>query len=165
MANAIMATTVTNGDENGNTDIMGMMQLAAVNINGLSQQMGLVNARVDSIGSRLDHMEDAVTKIGREVTVTRAQRNRLFNAVTDRCCFLLKSNDERNSYLGAFKHKCWSDAQRKSKCGRPYADTLKVDFNEVLEYINSWEPEYYGGIDGYKEHLDAVRKERVKGEA
>lgn len=153
MADAIMVNS-------NNDDTMKMLQLAAANINGISQQMGIVNARVDSIGNRLDHVEDEMTRIGQEVTVTRAQRNRLFNAVTDRCCFLLKTSDERDAYLGAFKHKCWGDAQRKSKCGRPYADTLKVDFDEVLGYINAWEPECYGGIDGYKEHLDAIRTER-----
>lgn len=164
MASEIMASPNPNDDDNGN-DIMKMMQLAATNISGLSQQMGLVNARVDNFGNRLDHMEDAVTKIGQEVTVTRAQRSRLYNAVTDRCCFLLKTSEERDAYLGAFKHKCWGDAQRKSKCGRPYADTLKVDFDEVLGYINAWEPEYYGGIDGYKEHLDTVREEHGKNNA
>ena len=154
-----MADALRINDDDGE-DVMKMMQLAAMNITGLSRQMGLVNARLDNTDSRLDHMEDEVTRIGQETTVTRAQRNRLFNAVTDRCLFLLKTDDERNRYIGAFKRKCWSDAQKKSKCGRPYADTLRIDFDEVLEYINAWEPEYYGGIDGYKEHLDTVREQR-----
>lgn len=34
-----------------------------------------------------------------------------------------------------------------------------------MEYIEAWEPEVAGGIDGYKHYLDIRREEREKNNA
>ena len=156
-----------------NSDLMQMMRLTASNINGLSQQMGLVNARIDEQGRRVDRIEERVDAVEAELTINRAQANRLQAAIHQRVAVVLKLNFEGGvvadgsistdkKYRGAFISRCYTDARRKSKLGTPYYATLRCDFQETMDYIEAWEPEVGGGVDGYKRYLDIRREERQK---
>ncbi len=65
-------------------------------------------------------------------------------------------------YRGGFISRCYKDAKNQSKMGESYSETLKVDFDEVMEYIESWKPEVDGDVEGYKHYLDIRREEREK---
>ena len=154
-------------------DAMEALRLAAMNINGLSQQMGLVVARMDAYDQRLISVEEDMTKVKAEQTVTRAQSRRIRKAVMNRVNQVLRiqfdggkvaeasvADDVR--YRGPFISRCYNDAKSHSKMGESYTETLKVDFGEVMDYIEAWTPEVDGGTDGYKHYLDIRREEREK---
>lgn len=155
------------------TDLLKIAQLNTMNINGLSQQMGLVNARVDALSQDVDQIRIDVNGIKASKTINRAQCRRIRKSVIGRVNDVLKirleggrvaddsvSNDVL--YRGGFIARLYADAKAHSKMGESYTETLESDFDEVLEYINAWVPEVDGGTDGYKRYLDIRREERQK---
>ena len=154
-------------------DPMKALQLAAMNINGLSQQMGLVVARMDAQDQRIARVEEDFITIKAEQTITRAQCRRIRKAVMNRVNEVLKIEFEGGRvadgsivtdqlYRGGFISRLYTDAKNHSKMGESYTETLKVDFGAVIDYIESWVPEVDGGVEGYKHYLDIRREERMK---
>lgn len=158
------------------SDLLKLAQLNTMNINGLSQQMGLVNDRMDEIVRRMDGHDNRMMTLEHNTTINRADSRRIKKSVMARVNYLLKIKFEGGKvadesiaddvrYRGPFVSRCYTDAKNHSKMGDSYPETLKVDFNEVLEYIESWVPEVDGGVEGYKRYLDIRREERMKREA
>lgn len=167
-----MATNNAIAPTNPN-ELMQMMQLTATNISGLSQQMGIVNARLTEQNQRIDQLEEDLTIVKAEQTITRAQCRRIRKAVMSRVNDVLKiefeggkvadeSIEDDIRYRGGFISRLYTDAKNHSKMGESYTETLKTDFGEVMDYIEAWVPEVDGGIDGYKHYLDIRREERAK---
>ena len=155
------------------SDLLKLAQLNTMNINGLSQQMGLINDRMDVIMRRMDGHDNDIETLKHNTTINRTESRRIKKAVSSRVNYLLKikfngghvaeesiADDVR--YRGQFISRCYTDAKNHSKMADSYPETLKIDFNEVLEYIESWVPEVDGGVEGYKRYLDIRREEREK---
>lgn len=164
-----MANEITLPD----SDPMKALQLAAMNINGLSQQMGLVVARMDAQDQRIAEVEEGLNIVKAEQTITRAQCRRIRKAVMNRVNEVLRIEFEGGRvaddsivtdqlYRGSFISRLYTDAKNHSKMGESYTETLKTDFGEVMDYIGAWEPEVDGGTEGYKRYLDIRREEREK---
>lgn len=158
------------------TDLLQLARLNTVNINGLSQQMGLMNDRMDSLMKRMDSHDNRLGVLEHNTTVNRAEAKRLQRAVVGRVTYLLgiereggrvADSDIPNDmcYRNQFISRCYYDAKTNSKMGLTYSETLKCDFNEVLEYIEAWEPEVDGGVEGYKHYLDLRREARERARA
>ena len=157
-------------------DMSQLLQITkntAMNINGLSQQMGLINARMNTFNDRLDSIQESVDGVKAEITVTRSQANRLRRSIHERVAVVLKlkreggrvadcSIHDDTAYRKAFISRLYFDAREKSKLGTPYYDTLRADFAETMDYINAWFPEVEGGTEGYKRYLDIRHKESVQ---
>lgn len=155
------------------SDLLKLAQLNTMNINGLSKQMGLINDRMDEIVQRMDGHDNRLDVLEHNITINRAEKRRIKKSVMSRVNYLLKIKFEGGKvadesiatdqlYRGAFISRCYTDAKNHSKMGDSYSETLKTDFNEVLEYIVSWVPEVDGGVEGYKKYLDIRREEREK---
>ena len=155
------------------SDLLKLAQLNTMNINGLSQQMGLMNDRMDEMARRMDSHDNRLGVLEHNTIVNRAERKRISKAVRSRVNYLLKIRFEGGKvaeesiaddvrYRGPFISRCYTDAKNHSKMGDSYSETLKTDFNEVFEYIEAWVPEVDGGVDGYKRYLDIRREEREK---
>lgn len=166
-------TAIATIDVSEGADLLQIVRLTAMNVNGMSQQMGLLNARMNTMGERMGKIEERQDKLDAEMTVTRAQAARIKKAIHSRVAYVLKleydggrvgdrwiGKDKR--YRGAFLTRAWVDAKYRSKCGDPYYTTLKADFAEVMDYIDAWEPEVKGGVEGYKHYLDVRHKESVQ---
>ena len=159
-----------------NDDLMQIVRLTATNVNGISEQMGLVLRKINDNSNRIAFIEDELVGIKQTTVIDRSQRRRIRKAVISRVNKVLKIKFEggkvaRESvatdvlYRGAFISRLYSDAKNHSKMGDSYYDTLKVDFDEVMEYIESWYPEVDGGADAYKHYIDIRREERSKSAA
>ena len=155
------------------SQLLQITQNTAMNINGLSQQMGLINARMNKFNERLDSIQESVDGVKAEITVTRSQANRLRRSIHERVAVVLKlkreggrvadcSIHDDTAYRKAFISRLYFDAREKSKLGTPYYDTLRADFAETMDYINAWFPEVEGGTEGYKRYLDIRHKESVQ---
>lgn len=157
-------------DMNG---LLKVTQNTAMNVSSLSEQMGLVVNRVNENTQRIVDLEDRMNAHERTETINRSQARRIRKSVIERVNSLLGIKYEGGKvaddcvkmdmfYRGGFISRCYTDAKNHSKMGGSYTETLKVDFNEVIEYIDSWKPEVEGGTEGYMHYLDIRREEREK---
>lgn len=161
-------------------EVMEMMNQAALNINALSEQMGVVAGQLKKIrADQVDHANRIADlenwKIHHEETerVNRDQARRIRGAIHARVNHVLgielngglvkkecMSVDKK--YRGAFYGRCYSDARKYSQLGTPYSETCKKDYETVINYIESWEPEceYEGktGTRAYISYLDDREK-------
>ena len=79
------------------------------------------------------------------------------NAIKSRVGDLLNGiNRIEDKYLWrCMMCKCWNDCKKYSMmAGNAGVYTKKRHYKEVLNYIGGWEPEGYGGLTGYINHLD-----------
>ena len=104
----------------------------------------------------MDMVEHRLTQHERTVTLTNYQTKEMYQAVGHRVSDLI---GYPNPYYGRFKRKLWNDAKAHSKMAQDYKFTLQIDFDEVMEYIGSWYPCGYSGVDAYKEHLDTLHND------
>ena len=155
------------------SQLLQITQNTAMSVNAQSKQMGLVLGTVEDLKQDVGEIKTELDVLKHETVVTRFQANRIQAAIHGRVAELLKlefdggkvadsSVGTDKKYRGGFISRCYTDARRKSKLGTPYYATLRCDFNEVIEYIEAWEPEVSGGVDGYKHYLDIRREERQK---
>ena len=153
--------------------LLKVTQNTAMSVSGLAEQMGLVVNRVNENTQRIIALEDRMTSHEHTETINRAQARRIKKSVIERVNALLGIKYEGGKvadecvrvevlYRGGFISRCYTDAKNHSKMGGSYTETLKVDFDEVIEYIDAWKPEVEGGIEGYKKYLDIRREEREK---
>ena len=153
--------------------LLRITQNTAMSVNEQSKQMGLILGTVEELKQDVGSIKQEVEVLKSETTVTRAQAARIKKAIHSRVAYVLKleydggrvgdrwiGKDKR--YRGAFLTRAWVDAKYRSKCGDPYYTTLKADFAEVMDYIDAWEPEVKGGVEGYKHYLDIRHKESVQ---
>lgn len=161
--------------------VMQTLQLASTSISGLAQQMGIANARLNEHEGRMSEMDsrydqrinDIELRVDRREQreiLDNSQRRHLKQAVSSRVFKLLgieyvdgimtkESAVACALYSKGFYRKCYADAKRYSRMAEEFADTLAIDYDEVLRYISSWVPERYG-VDGYKDYLDTRREAR-----
>lgn len=154
-------------------ELVKVAQSNAMSINGISEQMGIVAHKLTDHDQKLAQLADELTIVKAEQTISRAQCRRIRRAVMSRVNEVLKIKYEGGKvadesiatdvlYRGGFISRCYTDAKNHSKMGESYTETLKVDFGEVMDYIEAWEPEVEGSTEGYKHYLDIRREERNK---
>lgn len=173
MTKNIVAATPNDGDMSS-LERIAQMNIAA--INGLSNQMGLMNDRMDEAMRKIDGHENRLGVLEHNTIVNRAEKRQIRKAVMNRVNEVLHIKFEGGKvadecietdvlYRGGFISRCYTDAKNHSKMGESYGETLKVDYPEVLEYLAAWIPEVEGGVAGYKHYLDIRREEREKKQA
>ena len=160
-------------------DIINMDQLlqitqnTAMSVSAQSKQMGLILGNINDLKQDVSVIKDEMEMLKHEVTVNRNQANRLQSAIHQRVAMLLgikfdggkvaaESISTEKNYRGGFISRCYTDARRMSRLGTPYYATLRCDFQDVLDYIEAWEPEVEGGVEGYKAYLDIRRDANKK---
>lgn len=161
-------------------EVMQMMNQAALNINALSEQMGVVAGQIKTIrAAQIDHanritdLENWKQHHIETERVTRDQARRIRGAIHARVNHVLgielngglvkkecMSIDKK--YRGAFYGRCYSDARKYSMLGTPYSETCQKDYQAVIDYVENWEPEceYEGktGTRAYISYLDDREK-------
>jgi hypothetical protein len=160
-----------------NTVDMGQLlqitQNTAMSVSAQSKQMGLILSTVEDLRQDMDGMRNDLETLKRETTITRPMCRQIRKAVMRRVNELLEIEFDGGKvadgsiqtdvlYRGGFISRCYTDAKNHSKMGESYSETLKVDFDEVMKYIEAWVPEVGDGTEGYKRYLDIRREERKK---
>lgn len=161
-----MSAEIINMDQ-----LLQITQNTAMSVSAQSKQMGLILGNINDLKQDVSAIKDEMEVLKHETTVTRNQANRLQTAIHQRVNLVLGIQfsggkvanefiDVDKKYRGGFISRCYWDARRKSRLGTPYYTTLRCDFQETLDYIEAWEPEVEGGVEGYKDYLDDRREER-----
>lgn len=169
MANEIIAS-----DTN---DPMELMQLAAMNINGLSQQMGLMNKAVTAI-------KDDVSKLHAEMVDAKAdirglkddqfvdliKADNIKKSAQSRVAELLGIEfDERGGvsdgcyydythYYAKFVGRLHVDARHAGLEGPRIYATPRKTYQALIDFINDWVP--LRGVDGLKAYYDGLAAAR-----
>ena len=153
-------------------------------IEKMSQQMGLMyqvqqstqsdvlelKKNYKNLESRMDGYED-------RLTIDHWQKNRMIRAAgnavhrnLDRVLhFEYDSNGNltpgsyrtKKRYTRMFHSRFWGDAHRNAHCAKPYDQTLKKDYEEVMAYADTWEPEFafngHTGAEALVAYIDAIK--------
>lgn len=157
------------------SQILEAMKLTAITAREHSEQLGLILANQKKQDECIEALQNDVRLINNRMEsyedrlrVTNSQAQNIRNSIHAKAAQLLsieyKNGIIANSeglyndkyYRSGFISRCYVDARKQSKLGTPYRETLQRDYEEVLEYINSWEPPT--GTTGYKAYLDARRR-------
>ena len=155
------------------SQLLQITQNTAMSVNAQSKQMGLILGTVEELKQDVGSIKQEMEVLKRETTITRPMCRRIRKAVMNQVNKVLKIEFDGGKvadecietdvlYRGGFISRCYTDAKNHSKMGESYSETLKVDFDEVMRYIESWIPEVEGGVEGYKHYLDIRREEREK---
>lgn len=153
--------------------LLKVTQNTAMSASALSESLGIVTRRVAENTQRIATLESRMDSHERTETIGRAECRRIRKAVMARVNEVLeikfrggKVADESVAddmrYRGGFIARLYTDAKNHSRMGESYTETLKVDLEEVMDYISKWGPEVEGDIEGYKQYLDIRRDERRK---
>ena len=163
MADNMMLAVPEDSEDFNLNKLLQITQNNVINNSYLSQQMGIVvntmgkhDQRFDAIEQQLAQQDIRITQHERTVTLTNYQTKQMYQAVGHRVTELV---GYPNPYYGRFKRKLWNDAKAHSKMAQEYKFTLQIDFDEVMEYIGSWYPNGYSGVEAYKQHLDEIRND------
>ena len=154
-------------------DMMGGINQLMAGIGAQSEQIGVMNNKLNKFSQDMDGMRNDLETLKRETTITRPMCRQIRKAVMRRVNELLEIEFDGGKvadgsiqtdvlYRGGFISRCYTDAKNHSKMGESYSETLKVDFDEVMKYIEAWVPEVGDGTEGYKRYLDIRREERKK---
>lgn len=132
-------------------DSLGVMSTAIKKhdnaIRTLGEQQKATDQKIDDLTSYIKETE----------YIEPFEVRELHNAIKSRVADLLGSiNRIDEKYLWAcVMRKCWGDCKKYSMmAGNAGVYTKRRHYNEVLNYIGGWEPEGYGGLTGYINHLD-----------
>lgn len=152
-------------------NLLEITRVTALNVNSLSEQMGVntraiaaLNGKVDDMGERMNTYED-------NLYITPQQADNIHSAVVRRVFEVLKIEtdecghviddclDDYVLYFNRFIGKCYSDAKKFGHMGSRYQYTIRRDYDTCINYVEAWIPR--GGIQSYKQYLDACREKSM----
>lgn len=162
-----------NDDDNKPVDPMELMQLAAMNINGLSQQMGIVNKAVTAIKDDMSKMRAEIVDVKADVSglkddqfVDLIKADNIRKSAQSRVAELLEIEfDERGGvtddsrydythYYAKFVGRLHTDARHAGLEGPRIYATPRKTYQALIDYINEWVP--LRGVEGLKAYYDGL---------
>lgn len=106
----------------------------------------------ETVGALRDDFEAEKQIRKNRERIDAGEVNNLTRVICHRCEDLLRKED-RLDLLGKFTSKCRHDCKINSYYyGKSGVDTLRMYYNELIEYIGAWTPEGWGVV-GYINHL------------
>lgn len=160
-------------------DPMEMLQLAAMNINGLSQQMGIINKAVtaikDDVSGLRAEMVDAkadIRGLKDDQFVDLIKADNIKKSAQSRVAELLEIEfDERGGvtdasrynythYYAKFIGRLHVDARNAGLEGPRIYATPRKTYQQLIDFINEWVP--LRGVEGLKSYYDGLAAARKK---
>lgn len=162
-SNLMMASGNNNGN-GGNFDwnqIANIVGATSMNVQGLSNQMGIVVAAVDDMRNDIGAMKDDIYQIKYNGEITNSQSKTLAKAVKRRVYEILSNNPyEIAKYSKSFMARCWKESKDFGGVAEVYKETQKGDFQRAINYIEAWIP--IGGCAKLKAEIDEKANARKK---
>lgn len=171
------STAIAMLNPNDSNDLLKLAQLNTMNINGLSQQMGLMNKAVTAI-------RDDVTSLRAEMTDAKAdirglkddqfvdliKADNIKKSAQNRVAELLeiefseqggvtdKSDYNYVRYYGKFIQRLHIDARNAGLEGPRIYATPRKTYQALIDFINEWVPKR--GVEGLKSYYDGLEAAR-----
>ena len=151
--------------------LLQVTQNTAMNVNSLSEQMGVATSKFTAFDKRLSTLEHDFTELKNNEILDSAQRRRIPKSVKARVSYLLGISwvkgkvakeciGNYSKYYRGFMARIYSDAKNLSKMADDYRDTKKIDYDEVMTFITNWSPS--GGVDEHKKYLDDLHASNAR---
>lgn len=169
MANDIISTD--------GTDPMELMQLAAMNINALSQQMGLMNKTIVAVKDDMSELRAEFVDVKADVAglkddqfVDLIKADNIRASAQSRVAELLEIEfDDRGGvtpesrydythYYSKFVGRLHTDARHAGLEGPRIYATPRKTYQALIDFINEWVP--LRGVDGLKAYYDGLAAAR-----
>lgn len=157
-------------------DLMDVVRLTALNVNGISEQMGIILKTVGNLKSEVSDVKAIVNGLNDRVIVLEEDEAlkpyQVFNvkkAVRTRVADLLKVKfDKRGGatddtigiyrrYYGKFCGRLHNDAKCAGIEGTAWKYTPRKNYQKLIEFVANWTPAR--GVDGLKKYFDDLAKE------
>lgn len=145
--------------------LFSIAQQNTFSIQGLSNLLNSHESRLAKIETAQAEHENRITTFEENERIDGVDARRLNRAVHARCDYLLGIKKENGlvtkeclakdkKYSASFRRRCYVDAKAHSRMANDYRETKKRDLNEVMEYIENWQPEVgYEGLTGAKAYI------------
>jgi hypothetical protein len=162
-----------NDDDDERNDPMELMQLAAMNINGLSQQMGIMNKAVNAIKDDVSELRAEMVDAKSDIRglkddqfVDLIKADNIKQSAQSRVKELLEIEfDERGGvtdesrydyvrYYGKFVQRLHCDARNAGLEGPRIYATPRKNYQALINFINDWVP--LRGVEGLKSYYDGL---------
>ena len=170
-------TRITKMEDGG--DIMDIVRLTALNVNGISEQMGVIVKTVSNLKSDLVEVKGDVKDIGERVRVIEDdeplkeyQQYNYAQAVRIRVSDLLgiefdsrggvtdESRDIYDRYYGKFCGRLHNDAKHAGIEAHKWQFTPRKFYPQLMKFAPDWSPAR--GVEGLKEYFDKSKKSRER---
>lgn len=135
-----------NGSNGGNGDfnfqqLLNITGQTAMNVNQMSQQMGIMASQVSKINDKVDNLDGRMYQLENNEEITTAQKNEIIRKVSKRA-FEIIGDDlyEQEKYKQIFIKRLYADAKKYTGLGARTECTKKGDYQRVIDYIEAWTP-------------------------
>lgn len=174
MMNPDHEITLRDGD-----DLLKVAQLNTMNINGLSQQMGIINKAIISIKDEVSELraemadvKDDVGGLKDDQFVDLIKADNIKKSAQSRVAELLNIKfDERGGvadesrysythYYAKFVGRLHVDARHAGLEGPRIYATPRKTYQALIDFINEWVP--LRGVDGLKSYYDGLEAARKR---
>ena len=164
------------------SDPRELMRLAAMNINGLSQQMGIMNKAVTALQGDISELRAEMTEAKDDIRglqddqfVDLVKADNIRKSAQSRVAELLgiewddrggvteESRYDYTHYYSKFIGRLHVDARNAGLEGPRIYATPRKTFSALIDYINGWVP--LRGVDGLKSYYDGLADARRRKKA
>ena len=123
-----------------------------------------INALQDTVSSIKDKMNtivDDVTTLKYTSEIDTKQHENITKAAKRRVFALIGYDPlDQKKYFRTFIAKLYNDTKKYANLGPQIAVTHKEDYDNCMNYINTWVP--YGGVESLKKFIDRTAKAKRK---
>lgn len=157
-----MNTEMIAKGDNENFDVQQLINIngqIAMNIHGLSKQMGIMAGTVDGLRTDVGHLQSRMDILELKEEITTAQTEKLRNAACKRIYDILGDGKiMHEKYFRTFIKRLYRDTRLRAGLGSSIARTRKCDYQRCMDFIEAWIPS--NGCAGLKEEIDERARAR-----
>ena len=157
--NEIMKNTT-----NENVDLKQIENIVgqtAMNVNGISKQMGIIATAVDSMRTDIGGLKDRMDYLELNEEITTTQQETIIELARKRVLEIIGDDPlEVKKYFKIFIQRLYKDTRQNAGLGSKIARTKKCDYQRCIDYIEAWIPSC--GCAELRAKADANAKARLE---
>lgn len=146
-------------------DVFAVAQQNTFSIQGIANLLKGHEDRIIKIEASLTEHANRITSFEENERIDGVDARRIKMAIASRCDFLLnicrvngvptkESISKDKQFSGNFRRRAYIDCKNRSRMAADYRETKKRDLDEVMDYIERWQPEMtYEGLTGAKAYM------------
>ena len=133
----------------------------AMNVNGISKQMGIIATAVDSMRTDIGGLKDRMDYLELNEEITTTQQETIIELARKRVLEIIGNDPlEVKKYFKIFIQRLYKDTRQNAGLGSKIARTKKCDYQRCIDYIEAWIPSC--GCAELRAKADANAKARLE---
>ena len=133
----------------------------AMNVNGISKQMGIIATAVDSMRTDIGGLKDRMDYLELNEEITTTQQETIIELARKRVLEIIGDDPlEVKKYFKIFIQRLYKDTRQNAGLGSKIARTKKCDYQRCIDYIEAWIPSC--GCAELRAKSDANAKARLE---